>query len=107
MEVVTVDSSLAGHDASSLLLHDVPSPISLRELIRLCVREEVAAHNANPNQAEKLGWEEQAERAIAAFGRNGYFVFIGERQVDMLDEELTLDASEVVRFVRVFPLVGG
>jgi hypothetical protein len=128
MEVVTADSSLGGREASRLVLRDVPSPISLRELIRLRVREQVATNNANlsrrsprlvePSAAEialngdakvgeRLRWEQEADKAISAFERNRFFVFIGERQVDELDVQLTFADAEVVRFVQVFPLVGG
>jgi hypothetical protein len=39
--------------------------------------------------------------------RNGFFVFVGDRQVDDLDEVLTLAGTDVVSFVRLVPLVGG
>lgn len=40
-------------------------------------------------------WEVKAEAAIQAFERNGFFVFIGDRQVDHLDEELALAPHEL------------
>jgi hypothetical protein len=51
--------------------------------------------------------EAQAEAALTAFTRNAFFVFVADRQVDDLDEVLTLADTDVVSFVRLVPLVGG
>ncbi len=101
----------------------------LRDLICHRVREEVARYNARPvarfnglvqpTDAERtlngyvlrvprtLDWRAQADAALSAFGRNGFFVFAGDRQVEDLDEELALAEAAVVSFVRLVPLVGG
>jgi hypothetical protein len=129
MDLVVADTTAAGQETARMLLKDVPSPITLGELIRFRVREEVARHNARPSRwfdglvrpkdAEAamngyerrkprwLDWEKQAEIAIEAFRRNGFFVFVGDRQVDDLDAELSLAAADRVSFVRLVPLVGG
>jgi hypothetical protein len=110
---------------------DVPAAVTLRDLIRTRVREEVAKANAaigqgrafrtlvQPTEAEgtlngyRLGkgrtidWRRQADKAEAAFGRNGFFVLVDGRQVEGLDEELALTADAEIRFVRLTPLVGG
>ena len=129
MDVVIADATAPGHETARQLLAGVPSPVTLRELIKFRVREEVARYNANPSprfnglvqpvgaEAEmngyslsrprRLDWEKQAATALDAFERNGYFVFVDDRQVDDLDEELTLADTDVVSFVRLVPLVGG
>lgn len=129
MDVVVADASAPGRETFRRLLADVPSPVSLRDLIRFRVREEVATYNANPvprfnglvqpvgaevtlngyelKAPRRLDWEKQAEAALGAFARNGFFVFVGDRQVDDVDEELTLAETDVVSFVRLVPLVGG
>jgi anti-sigma factor RsiW len=129
MDVTVADATSSGGETARLLLQGLPSSLTLRELIRIRVREEVARHNANPGQrfsrlvrpldaeAElnrygsreraRLDWEAQAETALRAFERNGFFVFAGGRQVDDLDEELALADQDVVSFVRLVPLAGG
>jgi hypothetical protein len=129
MDVVVADASAPGRETARWLLAGVPSPVSLRDLIRFRVREEVAAYNADPasrfnglvqpvgsqvslhgfelSGPRRLDWEMQAEAALDAFGRNGFFVFVGDRQVDDLGEELALAEADVVSFVRLVPLVGG
>ena len=55
----------------------------------------------------RIDWEQQADAALTAFGRNGFFVLVGDRQVEDLDEELTLDDASRVVFIRLVQLVGG
>ncbi|MEV4516614.1 hypothetical protein AB0K00_47650 [Dactylosporangium sp. NPDC049525] len=128
MRVKIHDETAAGRVVSALEL-DVSGPVRLRELIRLRVREEVARYNARPVErfqglvrptaAEadlngyrmatpaRIDWEQQADAALTAFDRNGFFVLVGDRQVEDLDEELTLDEAARVVFIRLVQLVGG
>jgi hypothetical protein len=129
MRVTITDETASGRETVRMLLDDVPSPVRLRDLIRHRVREEVARFNAGPGQLfnglvqptdseatlngyalrdrRRLDPEAQAEAALTAFTRNGFFVFVSDRQVDDLDEELTLADTDVVSFVRLVQLVGG
>jgi hypothetical protein len=127
---VTVrDESSPGKVAGTLTLADIPAAITLRDLIRTRVREEVASANAAPGRElrtlvepvdaertlngyrlrarRRIDWEKQADAAEEAFGRNGFFVLVGGRQVDDLDEELQLGPETEIRFVKLTPLVGG
>lgn len=104
MTIVVTDTTPTGTETARVLLADVPNPVTLRELIRHRVREEVARHNAGPRRRD---WQAQAAVALDSFQRNGFFVFVGDRQVTDLDEELTLAETDEVSFVRLVPLVGG
>ncbi|MEV4140569.1 hypothetical protein AB0J72_51455 [Dactylosporangium sp. NPDC049742] len=128
MRVKIHDETAGGRVVGAMEL-DVAGPVRLRELIRLRVREEVARYNARPVErfhglvrptaAEadlngylmptpaRIDWERQADAAVAAFERNGFFVLVGDRQVEDLDEELTLDEASRVVFIRLVQLVGG
>jgi hypothetical protein len=123
------DERAPGKPLGSLTLEDIPSRITLRDLIQTRVREEVARYNSAPTrefrllvqpvdaevslngfrleEPRRLDWQEQARVAIEAFKGNGFFVLVGDRQVADLDEELELDADTTVRFLRLTPLVGG
>ena len=123
------DERAPGRETRSFELPDVPARITLRDLVRTRVREEVAAYNSRPGdrfnglvrprgaeedlngyrmrEPRRLDWRAQADAAEEAFGRNGFFVLVGERQVDDLDEELELAPETEVRFLRLTPLVGG
>jgi hypothetical protein len=129
MNVVISDSNAPGIETARMLLADVPSPITLSEFIRFRVREEVARFNASPKpafnglvqpqdaevtlngyefrQPRRIDWVAQADAAVDAFTRNRFFVFVGDRQVDDPEAELILADTDVVRFVKLVPLVGG
>ncbi len=88
MDVVVTDATVTGKETARLLL-------------------EADLNGYRLPRTRRLDWEAQAATAIRAFERNGFFVFVGDRQVDDLDQELTLADSDVVSFVRLVPLVGG
>jgi hypothetical protein len=128
--VVTIsDQSLSGERTGSLKLSLLTSNITLRELIRRRVYEEVQEYNAampeyfkglvEPTEAErvlngyrirkgrKIDWEEQFKKAVTAFEQNGFFVLVDDRQAADLDEEITLKIDTDIAFVKLVPLVGG
>jgi hypothetical protein len=112
------DESPAGRNLGEVAF-EVPDAISLRDLIKVRVREEVAKHNAAPTgtfrglvqpdgpSKRRLDWEKQAEVALRAFSKGGFFVVVGNRQIDDLDAQLDLSEASDVAFVRLVPLVGG
>ena len=128
-DVTVIDQKVGGRESGSLKLTGLDSGTTLRDLIRTRVREEVAQYNAGPterfnglvqpvgaeetvngyrlSEPRRLNWEEQADAAENAFHRNGFFVLVGDQQVDDLDAELDLDADTEVRFIRLTPIVGG
>lgn len=131
MTTLTVhDETASGRRVGDVVLPDLPERITVREIVRLRVREEVARHNADPvvlfrglvqptdaeaaangyrlRQVRRLDWEVQADAAVAAFARNGYFILVGDHQVEDLDEVVDLNGPDPhVTFVKLTPLVGG
>jgi len=131
--VTIFDETVWGERTGSLRLDLLSSTITLRELIRRRVYEEVQEYHAAPPSAvfrglvtptetetalnglkptrqpakRRVDWEAQVERALSAFTRNGFFVLVGDRQVESLDEELELKVDTAVSFVKLVPLVGG
>jgi hypothetical protein len=127
--VKITDQSGAGRVGATTTLGGISSRITVRDLVRTRVREEVARYNAGPEpvfsglvmpegarptgegfrmpKPRRIDWERQADRAIEAFERNGFFVLIDDRQVTELDEELDLSPDSDIRFVRLVQLVGG
>ncbi|MGW2255708.1 hypothetical protein ACWCXH_36985 [Kitasatospora sp. NPDC001660] len=128
--VTFVDETTSGlrRDAGRLAVDE--ERLTLRELIRRRVVQEVAEHNARrpevfhglvqPTQAESplngyrlrapdhaVDPERQFLSAVEAFGRNGFLVLVGDRQVEELDAELDLRTDTEVCFLKLVPLVGG
>jgi hypothetical protein len=127
--VTIKDETGAGRVMGAMTVDGVDPRITLRDLVRTRVREEVARFNAQasclftglvmPEGAEpgpegfrmaetrRIDWEQQADKAIDAFGHNGFFVLVGDRQATDLDEVLELTADTDIRFIRLVQLAGG
>lgn len=128
--VIVRDETAAGREIAQMPLPDLPERITVREIVRLRVREEVARFNSRPSQhfsglvqptdaeatangyllrtPRRIDWERQADHAEEAFARNGFFILVGDRQVESLDEIVDLSAGDVtLSFIKLVPLVGG
>ena len=103
--------------------------ITAAELIRRRVEAEVAAHNGKTeavfqglvqpteservlngfklNKRRKLNPENQAKAALEAFRNNGFVLLFDDRQVENVDEWLTVTGKSKATFLRLVPLVGG
>jgi len=103
--------------------------VTLRELIRRRICQEVAEFNAagtamfrglvQPSPAERtpdgyrlrpgrrIDPHEQFTRAVEAFGRNGFVVLSRDHQILGLDEEIDLARDAEVTFLKLVPLIGG
>ena len=119
--VTIKDMTNAGTVRGTITLDGVDSSITLRELIRTRVREQVARHNATvagsfrgrfmSDRAQPApggfrrpasrdaDWEQQADRTLDAWARGGFGVRVGNRRIGLLDEVLELTAESDVRFV--------
>ncbi|SEC66319.1 hypothetical protein SAMN05428939_2942 [Streptomyces sp. TLI_105] len=95
--VTFVDETTTGGRTAGPRLPVTEERLTLRELIRRRVEHETA-HASH---------EEAFARAVEAFGRNGFLVLVGDRQVEELDETVTVDPETEVVFLRLVPLVGG
>jgi len=125
-----VDETTSGEVIRETTLHLARERISVRELIERRVHDEVERFNAEqqgtlfrglvqPTDTEaelngyrlrkrrRLDADEQCAKALEAFQRNGFFLLVGDRQVDSLDEEISVGPDVVVGFVKLVPLVGG
>ena len=130
MLTITIrDETLTGQSIGEHPLDLLTERVTVRELIRSRVYQEVQDYNRRqpetfrgliqPTDAEQtlngyrvrghrqIDWKAQFDKACDAFERNGFFVLVNDRQPDSLDEELTIDPTKTVTFVKLVPLVGG
>jgi hypothetical protein len=128
--VTFVDESTVGARTPAWALQIFEERLTLRELIRRRIHQEVAEHNAaspepvrplvqptateralNGDRGERPHRRIDAQRQVAlaeeAFGRNGFVVLVGDRQVEQLDDEVDLRRDTEVTFLKLVPLVGG
>ncbi|RJO75244.1 hypothetical protein D5S18_17990 [Nocardia panacis] len=128
VSVKVVDEAVCGDRDTGWLFEVDEERLPLREIIRQRVFQEVAAHNAaavdtvfrglvRPTDAVPVrgGFrttalvdpESQCEAAWEAFGRNGFVVLIGDRQIEELDEVVALTSGVEITFLKLVALVGG
>ncbi|MFE9694306.1 hypothetical protein [Micromonospora sp. NPDC005806] len=124
-----VDETTVGREPDAWHLEIFEERLPLREVIRRRVFQEVAEHNARrsgefrglvqPTETERglngarryehrqVDPHRQYDRAVQAFGRNGFIVLVDERQVEDLDAQVELRTGTEVTFLRLVPLAGG
>lgn len=128
MPTVTIRDEVLGRgEAREFDLEILTEHLTVRELIRSRVYQEVQDHNrgqdtrsmlVRPEQAEvtlrgpdrarrEVDWQTQFQLAVDAFGRGQILVLVGDRQCADLEEEVSVGTSTKVTFVRLVPLVGG
>ena len=132
MTVCVRDETATGSVTNELTLDVLSESITVRELIRSRVYQEVQDYNlrqrqgdasfrglVTPTDAERalngvrlrtpreVDWKQQFDKACDAFDRNGFFVLVDDRQAESLDEPVTLRHDTRVSFVKLVPLVGG
>ena len=118
-----------GKPEHTFTVHVSGEKISIRELIRQRVNQEVEDFNSRqpsvfrmlvqPGDAERTlnGYKfhkprlidpvTQYEKAIEAFEGNGFIVLVDDYQVQGLDDEIALHPETSVTFLKLVPLVGG
>ena len=123
------DENSSGQKTNTFTLDCLTERMTVRELIRARIYQEVQDYNlkqpeyfrglVEPTEAERtlngyklrkrrnIDWQEQYNRALEAFERNGFFVLVGDKQADRLDDEFDVKAETEVSFVKLVPLVGG
>ena len=117
----------AGEHCNAGVFQFDDATLTLRELIRVFVQEEVKRFNetgaevfrglVQPDESERilngvrerpvLDWEKQFAKAIVAFKGNGFVVLLDERQITDLDETLHLTPQSQLTFLKLVPLMGG
>ncbi len=123
------DETTSGQKTNTFTLACLTEKMTVRELIRARIYQEVQDYNqkepeyfrglVEPTNAErvlngfklkarrKIDWQEQYKRALEAFERNGFFVLVGDKQAESLDQEFEVKVDTEVSFVKLLPLVGG
>ena len=123
------DESATGETLLELTLNVSAERITVRDLIRQRVWQEVEEYNrrkpdtfrglVQPTDSERtlngyrlkqprpLDANTQLAKAIDAFQGNQIIMLVDDRQVESLDEEITLLPNTRVSFLRLTPLVGG
>jgi len=123
------DETTSGQRTNTFTLDCLTEHLTVRDLIKARIYQEVQDYNlkqpeyfrglVEPTNAEKvlngyklkarrkIDWQEQYQKALEAFERNGFFVLVGNRQAESLEQEFEVEVDTEVSFVKLVPLVGG
>lgn len=125
------DESATGDRGDPIVLEFLTEEITIRELIRERVYQEVQDYNLHaakqpvfrglvqPTDAEQtlngyklktkrqIDWQQQFDKATTAFEEGRVIVLVNDRQADSLDERVTITPETGVSFLKLVPLVGG
>lgn len=130
MPSVTIrDEAVGQSDFRQWALEVLSETMTVRELIRGRVYQEVQDHNQRPNQPyrglvqptesertlngyefkrpKQVDFQKQFEHALRAFENNQILVLIGDRQTESLDELVEIKPGLEVTFLKLTLLVGG
>lgn len=130
MSTITIrDESMAGSETGRFTLDFPTETITIRELIRERVYQEVQDYNrrkdgvfrglVQPTDAEaalnsfnvkpgrEIDWHAQFDKACEAFQKNRVLILVADRQAASLEETVQLTRGVEVTFLRLVLLVGG
>jgi hypothetical protein len=123
MRLTVRDGTTAGETLAALELQLDAERLTVAELIRARVHQEVRAHNAarsgrftglvQPVERDlnapprPVDAERQTEVALRAFDRGHVLLLVDDRQVTELDHEVVLRPDTGLVFLKLVPLVGG
>ena len=123
------DETTSGTKTNTFTLDCLTERLTVRELIRARIYQEVQDYNQKQPEyfrglveltdaervlngyklkaKRKIDWQQQFNRALTAYDKNGFFVLVGDKQAESLDQEFEVKVDTEVSFVKLLPLVGG
>jgi hypothetical protein len=123
------DATLSGETLNEWSLDFLSERVTVEELIRSRVYQEVQDHNRRrperfqgliqpdederalngpkPAKAREIDWHRQLERALAAFRKKQILVLVNDRHLEHLEEEIEIKPGTEVSFLRLTMLTGG
>ena len=129
IKISDLTTASIGKPDHTFTVHVTGEIITVRELIKLRVFQEVEAYNqelptafrmlVQPSEAEltlngfkfskprQVDPQAQFEKAIEAFEGNAFIVLVDDRQLGTLDDQITLHPETNISFLKLVPLVGG
>jgi len=129
MQLTIRDESTDGRSLNESVLDFLTETITVEELIRSRVYQEVQDYNLKKTEkfrglvdpsaerkssgARNIDWKAQFETACEAFRQNRVLILVDDKQVERLDQTIELRPATLgrpatgVTFLKLTPLVGG
>lgn len=129
MVLKITDESLTGDILNTLQISIKNEIVTVKDIIAARVEAEVESYNnkfpeyfnglVRPSDAEKtlngfklrthkkIDAEKQTYIAFQAFENNGFLLLIDDQQATSLEQQVLLEETSVVSFLKLTPLIGG
>jgi hypothetical protein len=119
MTVTMTEETAAGQEVGKLTLELLSARISVREMLRSRVyqqlqdstrelaRRQGQTYIPPPKALFDAEWKKQTEKAWAAFDSGTVVLLVDNRQMDTLEDTISIGADTAITFVKLRPLVGG
>jgi hypothetical protein len=126
---LTIRDETTGHASQEFSMEVPTERLTVRELIRSRVYQEVQDFNlrrpevfrglVQPADAERtlngykvrsakpIDWKEQFRVATESFEQNRFVILLDDKQLADLDQEIEMQPKSTVTFLRLMPLAGG
>jgi hypothetical protein len=101
MKVTVRDGTTAGETLAALDVQLEAERVTVGELIRAWVHQEV---RASPHEVDA---ERQSEVALRAFARGHVLLLVDDRQLEALSDVVTVRPETSITFLKLVPLAGG
>ena len=128
--LIVRDETATGKTVHEFELELPTERMTVRELIRSRVYQEVKDHNTQPlakfeglvtptddeaalngnqpkQRSDQIDWRRQFDRVLTAFRARQILLLVDDKQVDSLDEEVELAHGTQLTFLRLTLLTGG
>ena len=126
--LVQISDEVIGGDAVTWQLELADEELTVRELIRSRVYQEVQDANlkrqnqhqllitlANPAESSgkrtqaigNIDWRNHFEQAVVAYDAGRFLLLVDDHQTESLDEVVKVGQLSQITFLKLFPLVGG
>lgn len=106
-ERLTVRELIRGRVYQEVQDHNQKQPDSFRGLVQPSPEEERFNGPAGQRSFRPIDWKKQFEMAAEAFETGRMLILIDDRQAESLDEEFDVRPGTAVTFLRLTLLVGG
>lgn len=120
--IIILEENIAGQilKTNSFDIHS--ESITIKDLIKNMVNQEVLIFNKNSRNNTMYGYnhlasdisksknidaEQEYFLALDAFQKNGFFIIVDDKQVESIDEEIYISENTKISFIKITQLVGG
>lgn len=105
-EVITAEKLITERVTREVENYNLKMPNYYRGLIEP-LHAEKTLNGFKLKKKQEIDAEKQVYIALNAFQKNGFFILVDDKQIEELNQKITLTSTSKISFVKLTPLVGG